>query len=410
MKRVRVGVAGAGGVFQGGHLPGYPDVEEAQLVALSDVAEETLKRAERRAQVVYAEKAQEAEKTGNLDLAERLKEDGGSVKTYKSVKEMLAREELDLVDVCTPTRYHDPVAIEALNFGVNVMVEKPMARTYLECLKVIEAVENSKRLYQHNENWLHDPFWYNVKKFIDGGAIGEVQLIFIAAAHGGPEGREWFWNPDIAGGGALLDNGVHAITTSWFLSGFEKKPVWVKAAEPYGISIRMKTRILGGRFRPVTVEDDAHVLIRYEDEGTGAWSTAHVEGSWSHQDSPDTSIIGTNGRMEPLTEEGKTFLKITDPKGAVRKIELVKPTWVLGIAGEIRNMCHCVLENVKPICDERIGAETTAIVDTAYLSQKRGKKAVTLDEFKEYAQKIQEKEGEKAPDILLKELLKGIRG
>jgi len=410
MKRVRVGVAGTGGVFQWGHLPGYPDVEEAWLVALSDVAEETLKRAEGKVQAVYAEKAQEAEKAGNSDLAQRLKEDVGSIKTYPSVTEMLAKEELDLVDVCTPTRYHDPVAIEVLSSGVNVMVEKPMARTYLECLKVVEAVENSKKLYQHNENLLHDPFWYAAKKFIESGAIGEVQLIFIVSAHGGPEWASWFWDPDMAGGGSLLDMGVHAITTSWFLSGFEKKPVLVKAAEPYGIGIRMKTRILRGRFRPVIVEDDAHILVRYEDEKTGAWSTAHLEGSWSHQDSPDTSIIGTNGHMELLTEEGTTFLKITDPKGAVRKIELAKPTWVLGIAGEIRNMCNCVLENVKPICDERIGAETTAIVDAAYLSQKRGKRAVTLDEFKKYALKIQESEGERAPDALLKELLKGIQG
>ncbi|HID91310.1 TPA: hypothetical protein EYP44_05055, partial [Candidatus Bathyarchaeota archaeon] len=62
------------------------------------------------------------------------------------------------------------------------------------------------------------------------------------------------------------------------MSGFERKPVLVKAAKPYGVSIRMKTRILRGMFRQVTaVEDDAHVLVRYEDGETGAWSTAHIE-------------------------------------------------------------------------------------------------------------------------------------
>jgi len=409
-KRVKVGVVGAGGIFQLAHLPTYPDIEEAQLLAVCDVSERALKTVERKMNSLYAEKIKKAEENGNLELAESLKDDVSGVKTYMSATEMLSKEELDLIDVCTPTKFHNSVAIEALNSGVNVMVEKPMARTYLECLEVIEAVENSKKLYQHNENWIYDPPWYNARKFIESGVIGEVQLIFMATAHEGPEWASWFWDPAIAGGGSLLDNGVHAITTSWFLSGFERRPVLVKAAEPYGIGIRMKTRIVQGMFRQVTVEDDAHILVRYEDEGTDAWSTAHIEGSWSYQDSPDMKIIGTNGQIELITEEGKSLLKITDPHGGVRKIDLGKFDWIDSFAGEIRNMCNCIINKVEPLCNEKIGAETTAIVGAAYLSQKRGKKAVTLDEFKEYALKIREKEGERAPEVLLKELLKGVRG
>ncbi|HID91309.1 TPA: Gfo/Idh/MocA family oxidoreductase [Candidatus Bathyarchaeota archaeon] len=113
-----------------------------------------------------------------------MREDLGSMKTYTDVKDMLSKGELDLVDVCTPPESHDDVAIEALNSGANVMVEKPMARMYLECLDVVEAVEDSGKLYQHNENWIYDPRWYNARKFIESGAIGEVQLIFMAGAHG----------------------------------------------------------------------------------------------------------------------------------------------------------------------------------------------------------------------------------
>jgi len=87
---------------------------------------------------------------------------------------------------------------------------------------------------------------------------------------------------------------------------------------------------------------------------------------------------------------------------------LGKVTWVQSFEGEIRNMCNCVLNDVKPICDEHIGAETTAIVQAAYLSQKRGMKPVTLDEFKRYAKRIKEREGKRASEVLLRELLKGI--
>lgn len=409
-KRVKVGVAGAGGVFQLAHLPAYPDIEEAQLLAVCDTSGMALKTVERKMKSLYAEKVEKAEENGNLELAERLKDDVSGVKTYMSATEMLSREDLDLVDVCTPTKFHNLVAVEALNSGVNVMVEKPMARTYLECLEVMEAVENSKKLYQHNENWIHYPVWYNARKFIESGAIGEVQLIFMDSTHGGPEWATWFWDPSIAGGGALLDMGVHAITTAWFLVGLERRPVVVKAAEPYGIGIKMKTRFLKGMFRQVEVDDDAHILVRYEDDETGAWSTAHIEGSWSYKNSPETKIIGTNGQIEEVLEEEKVFIKITDPHGGVRKIDLGKFDWIDSFVGEIRNMCSCILNKVEPLCNEKIGAETTAIVGAAYLSQKRGRKAVTLDEFKEYALKIREKEGERAPEVLLKELLKGIRG
>jgi len=407
LRRVRVGVVGSGGIFQGAHLPAYLDVAEAQLVAICDISESVLRAAERKAKSIYQDRIQRAKNEGNIDLAERLKEDIENLRTYTSFSEMLSKENLDLVDICTPTKFHSPIAIEALNNGVNVMCEKPMARTYLECLDVVEAVEDSKKIYQHNENWIFHPLWYNIRKAVESGVIGEPQIVFMATAHGGPEWASWFWDLDIAGGGSLLDNGVHAITCSWFLGGFDKKPVVVKAAEPYGICIRMKSRIIQGMFRPFEVEDDAHVLIRFENE-VGEWFTAHVEGSWSHRDSMNTAIIGTSGEIKPETRGEETFIVISDAMGGKREFNLGRITWVQSFAGEIRNACNCILSNVRSICDEKIGAETTAIVQAAYLSQKKGKKPVTIDEFKEYAMKIREKEGDRASEILLKDLVKGI--
>ncbi len=408
MKKVKVGVIGVGGIFQFAHLPSYPEVNEAQLIALCDVSEETLKMAEKRTREVYLEAARKAEERADMELAQRLKEDLEGLRTYTNTSEMFSREQINLVDICTPPKFHNTIAIEALNQGFNVMVEKPMARTYLECLEILETVEDAKKLYQHNETWVYTPLWCTVKKFIESGVIGELQLIFMDAAHNGPEWASWFWDPEIAGGGALLDMGVHAITCSWFLSGFEKRPVVVKASEPYGICIRMKTRFLQGMFRPFEVEDDAHILIRYEDE-RGSWLTTHIEGSWSYKDSMEMRVIGTTGEMKPIVKDEENLIKITDATGREREINLGKSPWIEGFQREIRNMCNCVMNNVKPLCDEKIGAETTAIVQAAYLSQKRGMKPVTLEQFKKYALRIREKEGKNAPDVLLKNLLKGIK-
>ncbi len=407
MDRIKVGVVGTGGIFQGAHLPAYPEVKEAKLTVLCDISSEALKTAERRMKNLFFKKAREAENEGDVEKAERLREDAEEIKVYKSPEEMFEREDLDVVDVCTPTKFHNTIAMEALKSGLNVMVEKPMARTYIECLDVMEAVEDTGRLYQHNENWIYDITWYTIKKFIESEVIGEPQYIIISQTHGGPEWASWFWIPEIAGGGSLLDNGVHAITTSWFLSKFEKKPVTVKAAEPYGICIRMKTRIIQGAFKSFAVEDDAHILVRYEDD-SGSWCTAQIEGSWSYRDSMETKIIGTGGEITPTLEDGLVSIRISSPLGE-RTIPIGKRSWILSFVGEIRNMCNCILNGEKPLCDERIGAETTAIVQAAYLSQKKGKKPVSLEEFKEYALKLREKAGEDAPKIMLKEMLEAVK-
>lgn len=408
MKRVRVGAIGTGGIFRGAHLSAYPDIPSCQLVALCDASAEALAATEARMKELYKQKAKQAEERGDLATAERLKQDLKEVKLYQDVQMMLQNEALDLVDICTQPHLHAPMAIAALEAGVHVMCEKPMARTWLECMRVVETVERTGKLYQHNENWLWDPPYYTAKKLIDAGWIGEPVMMFLATAHGGPEGNPNFWNAEVGGGGSLLDNGIHAVGASWYLSGMEKRPTTVKAAEPIGISIRMPQRILSGVFQPVRVEDDGHILIRFEHPQTGAWSTAHVEGSWSHRDSPETLIIGTMGTVRFEYEEDHTVVVVEDARGSCRRIRASGPTWEYwpsSFYGEIRHMVECVQRGVRPISDERFGAECSAIVGAAYLSQKRGKRAVALAEFKRFAQDIARRYPDSAEAVLIERLL-----
>lgn len=412
VERIKVGAIGTGGIFVGAHLQAYPEIPEAQLVALCDVDKKSLQNALSAFQKVYRKRAERAEEEGDKETYERIKEDIDRIKVYSSYEEMLGKEDLDLVDICTPPKYHAPAAVAALNAGVHVMCEKPMARNWLECLDVIEAVERSGKFYQHNENWIYDPVWYTAKKVIDSGAIGDLVAMFLATAHGGPENRIGFWIPDLSGGGSLLDNGIHAITTSWFLSGFDKEPFMVKASRPHGISVRMKERILDGIYSRVVVEDDAHVLVLFRGEEEGSWVTAHIEGSWSYRDSMETTIIGSSGTIRFVHEEGRDFLEISDPFGNRRRMPVSGPTWAFypsSFYGEIKSMCASVISGRKPICDERIGAESTAIVGAAYLSQIRGR-GVTLREFKNYALKLKRSEGERASDLLVKRMMEGISG
>ena len=158
------------------------------------------------------------------------------------------------------------------------------------------------------------------------------------------------------------------------------------------MTIRMPERILDGRYQKIQVEDDAHILIRFENSESLAWTTAHIEGSWSHRDSPDTAIIGSTGKIIFETVENKRYAVVMDAYDKEsRRIEVSGPTWShwpSSYYGEILNFIESVKHNAPSISDAKFGAECSAMVGAAYLSEQRGRKAVPVAEFKQFANDI----------------------
>lgn len=391
-QRVRVAAIGTGNIFRGAHLPAYPDLPQIQLVAFCDPDKTAQELTYKRYLSLMEAKIKAARERDDAPAAERFEQDLETVQICDDISEVIETIKPDLVDICTQPFLHTPLAIQALEAGLNVMCEKPISRSWLESQRLIETIKRTGKFYQHNENWLFEPDYYTVKKLVDAGAIGELIAMFLTQAHGGPEGNPKFWNSDFGGGGALLDNGIHAIGAAWFVAGLEKSPTYVKAAEPFGMSIRMPHRIIEGRYQQITVDDDAHILIRFEDSTTHTWSTAHVEGSWSEQDSPDTVYIGSTGRIQMQNEDGKRFAVVTDAHGNVsRKIRVSGSNWQhwpSSFYGEIQNMAECVRNNRQSIMTAEYGADCSAIVGASYLSEKQGKKPVHVEEFKAFARDI----------------------
>lgn len=414
--RVRVAAIGTGGIFRGAHLPSYPDIPQAQLVALCDPDKTAQDLAYKKYQILMEAKIKIAQDADDIAGAERLERDLETIQICDDISEVIETIRPDLVDICTQPMLHTPLAIQALEAGFHVMCEKPLSRSWLESQALMETIARTGRFYQHNENWLFDPDYYTVKKLVDAGAIGEPVTMFLTQAHGGPEGNPRFFNPDFGGGGALLDNGIHAIGAAWFVAGLNKTPTLVKAAEPFGMSIRMPDRIIDGKYQRISVDDDAHILIRFEDQKTGAWTTAHVEGSWSEQDSPDTVYIGTTGSIKMTEEGGKRFAIVLDIKGNESRRFRASGSnwqhWPSSYYGEILNMVECVRSNQQSIMTAQFGADCSAIVGASYLSEKNGKRAVTLDEFRRFALDIADKypnDPDGANNALVDALLSAVR-
>ena len=116
-KRLRVGLVGCGGVAQWAHIPALKKVKNAELVAVCD---------------------------RNEELASIVAKNFRIHRYYADFPQMLEKEGLDMVEICTPPKTHASLSIKAIESGCHVLVEKPMAMTTKEADEMIRASKDSK--------------------------------------------------------------------------------------------------------------------------------------------------------------------------------------------------------------------------------------------------------------------------
>jgi predicted dehydrogenase len=162
-------------------------------------------------------------------------------KIYSDYKEMLEKEELDIVEILLPHHLHADATIHAAKNGVkNISVQKPMALTIEDADKMIEECKKSGSTLSIYENFLFAPHILKAKELIDRDYIGDPSFIRIKIAMGGRGGwkipndsKQWRNDPKMVGGAkkgspVLLDNGWHAFSlASWFFGEeIEKVFAW----------------------------------------------------------------------------------------------------------------------------------------------------------------------------------------
>ena len=192
MKKVKIGLVGCGGIANGKHLPSYSKIPEAELVAFCDIV------------VERAEKAKE--KYGTADA-----------KVYTDYKELLANEEIDAVLVLTHNSMHCEITVAALNAGKHVLCEKPMAITYEEAKKMIEARDKSGKLLTIGYQGRFRANSMYLKELADAGEFGEIYYAEATALRRRAV-PTWgvFIDEEKQGGGPLIDIGTHALDLTLF--------------------------------------------------------------------------------------------------------------------------------------------------------------------------------------------------
>jgi len=201
-KTVRIGIVGCGGIANGKHMPALSKIEGVELVAFCDIVPER------------AEKA--AEEYGVP-----------GAKTYIDYKELLEDKSIDVVHVLTPNREHSFITVDALEAGKHVMCEKPMAKTYAEAKKMLEAAHRTGKKLTIGYQGRQTPESQYIKAVCEAGELGDI---YYARAHAIRRRAVPTWgvflNGEEQGGGPLIDIGTHALDlTLWTMNNYEPKMV-----------------------------------------------------------------------------------------------------------------------------------------------------------------------------------------
>jgi predicted dehydrogenase len=236
-KRLKYGIVGCGGIANQKHLPAIANLEDADAVAFCDII------------VERAEKA-------NLDYA------GGKGKVFTDYRELI-KEDLDAVFVLTPNISHAEISIDALLAGKHVLCEKPMAKTYAEARRMIEARDKSGKLLTIGYQNRYRPDSLFLKAECEAGTLGEIYFAKATALRRRAV-PTWgvFLDEEKQGGGPLIDIGTHALDLTLFMMN-NYEPAYAVGTTYHKLNKDRKAGNAWGDWDPqrFTVEDSAFGFI-----------------------------------------------------------------------------------------------------------------------------------------------------
>ena len=208
---MRAGLVGLG-MMGSAHLKNYEEMkknkEGIDLVAICDVDGEKLKSGSATA--------------GNLSIADG-NFDLSSYNLYTDMEEMIRKENLDYVDICLPTHLHAPLSIKAMEMGVHVFCEKPMARSSAQCDEMIEAAKRTGKKLMIGHTLRYWDAYVFAKDYVDRGVFGKCTGAYFYRGGVTPiwSWQNWLLTEELSGG-CLLDQHVHDVDTIVWMFGLPK--------------------------------------------------------------------------------------------------------------------------------------------------------------------------------------------
>ena len=317
MRTVNVGVIGVGAMGEN-HVRVYHKMEEANLIAVSDVSERALKKIEKK----YGAKG------------------------YTDYCELLENPDIEVVSVCVPTTFHHAVVMEAIRHKKHILVEKPIAFTLTEAEEMITAAKEAGVILATGHVERFNPAVQKAKELIDDGVIGDIVSAF--AKRVGP------LPPRIKDVGVSIDLAIHDLDIMNYL--FDEEITQV-----YGT--------MNSSFDDSEFEDHAEIMVSFDNESTGI-----IEVNWlTPYKRRELELTGTAGiiSVDYIQQSIEVYGKFAQDI----EIKHEEP-----LKGELNSFLHSVVEGEEPVITGEDGLKALKMVIAANKSSKEHR-PISLNEL-----------------------------
>lgn len=290
--------------------------------------------------------------SARMDSAQSVAEKFSIPNVYDDWEKMIAAHELDLVCIATPTIYHAPMALAALDAGAHVLCEKPMAMDAVESLAMLENAESLGRVHIIGHELRFNPTRRKLKQVIDDGTIGTVRhasVVNISPTWGDPATRpkdDW-WSMADMGGGRLGANGSHQIDLlRWWLGDI--------GALTGQVATMVPDRVDKNTGEPWTATADDQLSFTLEMQ-SGAIVTVFLSGVARHNMGNHVQIFGSEGTILLSNDDEKLLvarageefqdMSVTDPNASLPGIN--KGIWNVSFVALMQELTAAIREGRK---------------------------------------------------------------
>ena len=317
------------------HCEGYAKSSDAKLLAVCDLLEDRL----------------------------RLAKDRYGVNVYKDYHELLKREDIDVVSLCTPDFTHVKIGVEVLEAGKHLLLEKPMALKLEDCDRIMRAAEKNDRKLGVGFEMRINPLSRGVKKLIDDGTVGEVASVSISLwrVTFWPKPGRWIQQRRYAGS-MIIEEGCH----------------WFDLARWYGGEISQVYAVGSGVRKDFDFEQTVHTGIKFTSGAVGqisqsilgfhsrwtAWVTGSRSSVYAELANPPPGFIA-----KISTKEHRDDLMADHEKGLVKTLSLGdQAREASAVALNVQNFLRCISENQEPLATGLDGRKALELCLAADLS------------------------------------------
>ena len=316
-EKLRMAVIGTGGMAQG-HIERMLTMPDVETAAFVDISPQALERTR--------------EQHGDA---------AAGVPTFADYKEMLAAIKPDAVLIVTPHTLHFPMAMDSLDAGCHVLLEKPMVNTVAEAHALLKKIDETKKIVGLGYQRHAMPKFQYIKAKIASGEFGQVQFVNALQQQGWAKGTAGSWrqDPALSGGGQINDSGSHLLDIVLWTTGLAPQEVAAfmdHRGTPVDINSALSIKFTNGAHGNISVVGDA---AGWHEDIT-IWCDG---GSFYVRDDGTFRVQGTDGKtaeMDPSAmPEGSdvvtNFVRAVQgkeeiaaaPINGLRTIELTEAAW-----------------------------------------------------------------------------------